>query len=544
MTPQLLRSIIFSLILVCFAASGCIQQQKNGKAKSTPKVWTQTVAGNFSAQSITTFDSSSLSSFFNSYPVLKNYENQVREFYIKRNYAYAWFDDGQLIEQASNLASRTANLENDGISQTLPYQSVLDSLLHGINSRPDRKHPDITLELMLTGQYFGFAKLAWQGLSESAVDSSGWYVPRKKIAYDIYLDSLLKASTAPAAAKEPVYRQYELLRKYLGKYRALDALNDWPPIKNSILSLRRGDTSADIIKLEGRLFRLGDFNGDTLSFTFDKRLFSSIKHFQARCGLDTNGQINKETMEALNVPLKSRIRQIVVNMERSRWLPVSLNSDYIAVNIPEFKLHVYHADSLLWSCNVVVGQAFHQTSIFYENVRYVVFSPYWNIPQSIVRAEIVPGIKKQQDYLEKHQMEVTGHADGFPIVRQKPGPNNSLGLVKFLFPNSFNIYLHDSPEKSLFGESSRAFSHGCIRVMEPAKLADFLLKNNGQWNPAKINHAMHAGIQQYVTLKYKTPVFIAYFTAFVDRNGALNFRKDIYNRDNHLADMLISDKLN
>lgn len=141
-------------------------------------------------------------------------------------------------------------------------------------------------------------------------------------------------------------------------------------------------------------------------------------------------------------------------------------------------------------------------------------------------------------------MEVTGHADGFPIVRQKPGPNNSLGLVKFLFPNSFNIYLHDSPEKSLFGESSRAFSHGCIRVMEPAKLADFLLKNNGQWNPAKINHAMHAGIQQYVTLKYKTPVFIAYFTAFVDRNGALNFRKDIYNRDNHLADMLISDKLN
>ena len=134
--------------------------------------------------------------------------------------------------------------------------------------------------------------------------------------------------------------------------------------------------------------------------------------------------------------------------------------------------------------------------------------------------------------------------DSLPLVRQKSGPDNSLGLVKFLFPNSFNIYLHDTPAKSLFGESSRAFSHGCMRVMKPVKLATFLLKNNQEWDPAKINQAMHAGRQQYVTIKNEVPVFIAYLTAFVDRNGVLNFRTDIYNLDDHLADMLISDNGN
>jgi murein L,D-transpeptidase YcbB/YkuD len=188
----------------------------------------------------------------------------------------------------------------------------------------------------------------------------------------------------------------------------------------------------------------------------------------------------------------------------------------------------------------VVGQAIHQTSIFYGEIKYVVFSPYWNIPQSIVRKEIVPGIKKDHDYMVTHQMEITGFSEGLPIVRQKPGPMNSLGLVKFLFPNSYNIYLHDTPTKSLFGETSRAFSHGCIRVMEPVKLAGFLLKNNEEWDAGKIDDAMNSRKEQYVTIKNKVPVFIAYFTAFTDRNGLLNFRKDIYNLDNRLANMIIS----
>src|SRR5690606_29116751 len=158
---------------------------------------------------------------------------------------------------------------------------------------------------------------------------------------------------------------------------------------------------------------------------------------------------------------------ILVNMERSRWLPMSVKSDYLVVNIPEFRLHVYEEDSLVWSCNVVVGKSVNKTVVFHGDVKYIVFSPYWNVPPSIVRNEIVPGMKRDKNYISRHNMEITGQAGGLTVVRQKPGPSNSLGLVKFLFPNSHNIYLHDSPAKSLFNEESRAFSHGCIRVSEP-----------------------------------------------------------------------------
>jgi len=535
------KNVYLILIFISFTFNGCAQQgKKPSQIDSLAKDWNQTIPGNFSAQSKDVFDSTQVKIFFEKYPDLKSCEDMVQAFYSKRKFAYAWFEDGRLIEQADNLSDRTMDLKNDGVYKILPYQAALDSLLHGINIKIGKKRPDVILELMLTSQYFAFSRLAWQGMGTSASDSSRWYVPRKKIAYDQYLDSLLKAPAKAFSAEEPVYRQYELLRSFLRKYRSLDAEDDWKPIdlKNAIL--RPGDTSAAIKEIKIRLFRLEDFHGDTFNDAYDTDLVMAVKQFQYRNGLDTNGRLNKGTIMAMNVPLKIRIQQILVNMERSRWLPVSLNTDYLAVNIPEFKLHVYHADSLLWSCEVVVGQAVHQTSIFYGEIRYVVFSPYWNIPQSIVRNEIVPGIKKDPDYIVRHQMEITGYSEGLPIVRQKPGLMNSLGLVKFLFPNSYNIYLHDTPTKSLFGETSRAFSHGCIRVMEPAKLAAFLLKNNKEWNAIKINRAMNSGKEQYVTIKNKVPVFIAYFTAFTDRKGLLNFRKDIYNLDDQLANMIIS----
>lgn len=386
---------------------------------------------------------------------------------------------------------------------------------------------------MLTAQYFAFSKLAWGGLNNSASKASGWNLPRKKLDYNQYLDSLLKNPAEKFSAEEPVYRQYELLRDFLRKYRALDAssANKLP---------KPGDSSVIVLQLKERLFKLTHFRGDTLNSRYESTLLDAIKIFQDRHGLLVNGLLNKETLAELNVPLKTRIRQIIVNMERSRWLPVTLNADYLAVNIPEFKLHVYHADSLLWSCNVVVGQAVHQTTLFYGEVKYIVFSPYWNVPPSIVRKEIIPGIRKNPAYVSNHNMEITGHLDGLPVLRQKPGPENSLGLVKFLFPNRYNTYLHDTPSKSLFGETNRAFSHGCIRIVEPVKLANFLLKNRKEWDAESIDKAMHSRKERYVTLTEKVPVFIAYFTAFTDRNNRLNFRKDIYQLDARLAAMILS----
>jgi murein L,D-transpeptidase YcbB/YkuD len=534
--PLNCRLFFLGLMIIYVSLSGCARQAKQKRpAGTSTSDWNRTIPGNFSEQSKMVFDSSQLAPFFKSYPLFKAYAAEIHHFYQSRNYAYAWFEQGKLIEQAGNLTNRVLNLQNEGIDHAAPYQLQLDSLIND----PELRQPDIRAELMLTAQYFAFSKLAWQGLDKAASQAAGWYVPRKKVDYEQYLDSLLKQPAKMTAFGEPVYRQYELLRAYLKKYRDLETRDDWAPL---IITgeLKPGDTAVVTPIVRKRLFQLEDFQGDTLGHTFDEELQTAVRHFQSRHGLQADGLLNKATLAELNVPLKSRIEQLMVNMERSRWLPVSLNSDYLAVNIPEFKLHVYHGDSLLWSCNVVVGQTVHQTTVFYGEVKYIVFSPYWDIPPSIVRKEILPEMKKHPDYLAAHQMQIMRYEDGLPVVRQLPGPKNSLGLIKFLFPNSYNIYLHDTPTKSLFGETTRAFSHGCIRVQEPVKLAAFLLKDQKTWDTESIERAMNAGREQQVVLQNKVPVFIAYFTAFVDRDHQLNFRKDIYQLDGQLAAMLLS----
>jgi murein L,D-transpeptidase YcbB/YkuD len=235
----------------------------------------------------------------------------------------------------------------------------------------------------------------------------------------------------------------------------------------------------------------------------------------------------------MNTPLQEIIRKLIVNMERTHWLPIIRNQHFITINIPSFTLSAYDRDTVTFFMNVVVGKDVHQTVVFNGDIKYIVFSPYWNVPPSIMKKEILPAVRKNPDYLKKNNMEWNGNS-----IRQKPGPSNSLGLVKFLFPNSFNIYLHDSPAKSLFSAQTRAFSHGCIRLADPKKLAVYLLKEDPQWTESKITEAMKSGKEKYVTLKNPVPVFIGYLTAWVDLRGKLNFRKDIYNRDKPLGEML------
>jgi murein L,D-transpeptidase YcbB/YkuD len=547
MLNRLKPQYIVLLTLSVLALSNCKNISKKHQLtkadslkKKIVKEWTKTIPGNFSDQTEIVFDSTRISTFLQNHPALVPYEQDLRNFYRKRKFAYAWYEKGTLIEQAGNLNDRLMNLQNEGIYKGIPYQKDLDSLIFDGHSKTKVKKSDIGTELMLTAQYFAFSKLAFRGMSDSVSHAVNWFLPRKKIAYDDYLDTLLKKPSKQASViSEPVYRQYDLLKNFLAKYRQLDAHENWEPIRLN-KKLKPGDSSAVITSIKTRLYKLEDFKGDTLNNKFDNELKAAITRFQLRHGLSTDGLPGPGTIAEMNVPLKSRIKQIIVNMERCRWLPVSLNSDYLAVNIPEFKLHFYHADSLLWSCNVVVGQKVHQTVIFYGEMQYVVFSPYWNLPESIVRNEVVPAMRSNRNYLNEHNMVITGRENGLPVIQQKPGPANSLGLVKFLFPNSYSIYLHDTPSRSLFGESSRAFSHGCIRVGEPAKLASFLLKYDSTWTASRINKAMHLGKEQQVTLKKKMPVFIAYFTAFTDRNNILNFRKDIYDRDDQLASMIMS----
>lgn len=503
--------------------------------------WNETIPGSFSEQKLYPFDSTKIDSFLAKYPLFAPLDSNLIFFYRNRDFNYAWFDKRGLIEQSGNLVARVSNLKDEGVFKIPPYKGQLDSLLLETRTDKDGSHLNLDLELMLTAQYFNFAQLAWTGMDESTSKSLKWYLPRKKVSYNQFLDSLLESGSKEIdEIKEPVYRQYELLKTYLARFRELDEREpEWPIIELDKTSYKVQDSSAVILAIKKRMNLLGDFEGDISSPIFDDDLFRAVQHYQARLGLTDDGVIGKGTIATLNISPKERIKQIMVNMERCRWLPLSLQEDYLAVNIPEFKLHVYHTDSLLWSSNVVVGKTLHETVTFAGDLKYVVFSPYWNVPASIVKNEIVPAMNRNSGYLRRNNMEITGRSGGLPIIRQKPGPNNSLGLVKFLFPNSYNIYLHDTPSKSLFSQSSRAFSHGCVRVSEPKKLAQFLLRNDTAWTEEAIDRAMHSGKEKYITLNKPVPVFITYFTAFVDRQGQINFRQDIYKRDDRLADFLM-----
>ncbi len=520
---------------------GCKPKKKTQSQQETVlQNWNETIQGSFSDQQQLTFDSTALRNFLHQYPVFEAYRTELETFYRDRRFAFAWFEGETLIEPAGNLLNRIAHLPEEGIHQLIPYQGQTDSLRH---LQPASFESNLQLELLLTAQYFMFAQFVWEGMDQSFSEKAKWYLPRKKIAYERYLDSLLKNTDGPLSPEEPVYRQYLLLKTHLRKYQEWAQEGNWE-IFHSKKTLREGDSATWIPRLKKRLARMTDFRGDTTSKQFDAALKEGLKSFQERHGLAIHGRVDQATLAELNVSPTRRVEQLIVNMERSRWLPIRMEGRYLGVNIPEFKLHVYHSDSLLWSTPVVVGKSMHQTTVFYGQIQYLVFSPYWNVPSSIVRQEFIPSMQKDPSFLSRNRIEVTGYrSQGEPIMRQLPGPQNSLGLVKFMFPNRYDIYLHDTPSKSLFDAQSRAFSHGCIRVSDPAKLAAFLLSDKPEWGETSIRNAMHAGKEQYVNLKEKVPVFIAYFTAFIDREERLHFREDIYGLDQKLAKGLI-DRIN
>ncbi|HEX6171147.1 MAG TPA: L,D-transpeptidase family protein, partial [Chitinophagaceae bacterium] len=292
--------------------------------------------------------------------------------------------------------------------------------------------------------------------------------------------------------------------------------------------------------IKKRLMISGDLTANDTSQVFNDTLVTAVKNFQARHGFSETGIVSDSLIKEMNVPVTKRVEQLLMNMDRMRWLANNPSGNLIVVNIPEFVLHVYEGKQKAFDIDVVVGKEGHNTMMFNGDLNQVVFSPYWNVPPSIVAKEILPAIEKNPNYIAKENMEITGNDDGLPVVRQKPGPGNALGKVKFLFPNSFNIYFHDTPSKSLFNRDTRAFSHGCIRLKEPEKFANYVLRNQPEWTPEKISEAMNSGDEKYVKVKDPIPVVITYYTAWVDENGRLNFRQDIYGHDEKLAEKMFN----
>jgi murein L,D-transpeptidase YcbB/YkuD len=286
------------------------------------------------------------------------------------------------------------------------------------------------------------------------------------------------------------------------------------------------------------LFVLGGLKTDSKSNVYDNAMADAVIEYKKSMGLVATNRISAKMLKTMNVSLADRIKTIMVNMERCRWIPsdITKGKEYIVINIPSYQLTYFKSGKPALRSNVVVGKIMNQTVVFSGMMKFIVFSPYWNVPKSILEKEIKPAIEKNKDYLEQHNMEWNNGQ-----VRQKPGPKNSLGLVKFLFPNSNNIYLHDSPAKSLFDRSSRAFSHGCIRVAKPAELAKMILEDDKNWTPEKIDEAMQSGTESWYTLKNKIPVYIGYFTAWVDDEDVIHFYDDVYKRDGRLEELIFKE---
>jgi murein L,D-transpeptidase YcbB/YkuD len=486
-------------------------------------------------------DSTTIEKFVSEHEIFTSYKEQFIDFYKQRNYEYAWFDTSGITEQSAHFI----NLLNNAITtlqDSSLYNHQLFLLFDSVQKKASKyievKERNLT-ELFLTGQFFAYAAKVYKG-SDIDVSELGWFIPRKKLDLKAILDSTLKANNSEAYI--PLNTQYKKLQDYLSKYIEIDKAKETDTITHIVKPLKKGMEDESIIAIKNRLQLLGDLELNDSSAAYDSTLLVAVKKFQRRFGLSVDGTIGNKMIDELNVPVKDRIRSILINMERARWMPADKDTNYILVNIPEYKMHVYDSGKLQFDISVIVGTATNNTVIFTDKLKYIVFSPYWNVPSSIVKKEIVPAMNKNPNYLAKNNMEITGKSGGLPVVRQKPGPNNSLGLVKFLFPNSFNIYFHDTPNHDLFSATNRSFSHGCIRLNEPKKLAMYLLRNDTTWTSSKVDSCMHLQKEKWVTLNKTIPVFIVYFTAWVDKNGALNFRKDIYGHDAKMNEKLFVKK--
>ncbi|MBK7100425.1 MAG: L,D-transpeptidase family protein [Flavobacteriales bacterium] len=533
------------VILTLLAGCNSIQEEeKDATVQEINEVFESRVV--YSVRTLTPGD---LDAYLTAHPVSHWDSTAITDFYTRRNFQYAWFVNDTLSQAAAGFLA----LVN---SSDIAYRE-LEALRDSLNDllRPAQQTPTDTtacdgcrtaLELALTSHFFRFADKKYGGVVGKDLHELDWFIPRKKKNYDRLLDSLA-AGGMDLRSIEPLHPQYAALKDQLKQYVTLDTLVGWEPI---LLGERKkilvGDTAQIIPEIRQRLILLGDLitGMDMLvlsSTVYDSTLMHAVVRFQDRHGLEPDGQIGKGMVRMLNFTPAQRVRTMLINMERLRWVPEQYAPNQLLVNIPEYRLHIYENGVEAWNMKVVVGAEATRTVIFSDTLSRIVFSPYWGVPNSIVRNEILPALKKDPNYLSKKGMERIGGTDANPLIRQKPGGGNALGRVKFLFPNSYSIYFHDTPSKGGFARESRAFSHGCIRLSQPQELAEYLLRNDTAWTKEKIKEAMYKGKETWVIPPEKRPVSIGYFTAWVDAKGLLNFRDDVYGHDERLANELFYD---
>ena len=479
-------------------------------------------------------DSTALENYVTKEKLDDSTSRSLRKFYAMRNLQYAWFSSHGLTEQGRSFwyLFNYGNKEqkNDSLLKQLDTLAMSPDTT-ALNASDSSL---VQLELMLTKHFIQYQ----QKEKDNAVFASLKHpVPVKKMDVMQLADSILKEKDTVQYQNN---KAYTALKQHLNTYYTVAQSGGWKPVSLGAKQLKKGVKSPEIVAIKKRLQLTGDYAANDSTNVFSDSLEAAIRVYQQLNGLKADGVITDSLVQVMNVPVEKRIEQILINLNRMAWAPAQTAENYIVVNVPDFMLNVYEAGKLTQTMEVIVGKEGTNTLMFKGDLNQIVFSPYWNIPQSIVQNEIIPAMKSDPNYLKKKNMEIVKQNDSIPQIRQLPGKENALGKVKFLFPNNFDIFLHDTPDKTLFNKKNRALSHGCIRVANAELLAQYLLKDQKEWTPEKIKAAMNAGKEQHVKINRTVPVQITYYTAWVDDAGKLRFGSDIYGHDQETARMMFT----
>jgi L,D-transpeptidase YcbB len=484
----------------------------------------------------------------------------VQKFYKGRNYQPAWSRDGHLT-QADSLIQAVEEAYGDGLTPDYYHLSLIKSLVNRAEKHLSAPTHMADLDILLTDAFITLGCHLSGGCVDPVTIESEWFAKRGKVDVSSLLEQAVRKKQIREALMRlrPEQGSYAKLRQALARYRTLSFKGGWPRVSAGPV-LKKGLMSYRVVELRERLAASGDLNtneakGENL---FDEQLEQSVIFFQKRHGLKADGIVGPVTLTALNVPLELRIRQMELNLERLRWILGNPEQRSIVVNIANFELNVIEKGKSILSMKVVVGKPYLSTPVFTARMTYLIINPSWNVPDSIARKDILEKIRKDPHYLSKQNIEVLrgwgSHEeeinpktiDWSKITpqrlsyrfRQKPGPLNALGSIKFMLPNKFDVYLHDTPARSLFSETVRTFSHGCTRIEKPVELAEYLLRDAPGWTRGKLVAAIEEGTNQKVLIPHPINVNFLYLTAWVDQEGTLQFRNDIYGRDKRLDEAL------
>jgi L,D-transpeptidase YcbB len=496
------------------------------------------------------------------WPNFSDYRTWLQKFYQPAGYAPAWVQGTQPVPQAASMIQLFKDAGKKGLDPEDYDASRWEQrtrALQGSASGSEVARFDVALTVC-TMRYVSDLRIGRINPTHFRFALS---VEQKKYDLAQFLrDRILTASNVPAVLDgvEPPFAAYRRTEEALAHYLELARTDDGATLPEVTKPIGPGQTYAGVPRLTRFLRLVGDLPADAAltgdAQTYGGPLVDAVKRFQRRHGLDEDGRLGPGTIKQLNVPLQDRVRQLQLTLERWRWLPAEFSAPPIIVNIPDFRLRALDENNnVVLNMRVVVGKAMRtQTPVFSRDMIYVVLRPYWNVPPSILRSQIIPAIQRDRSYIASKNYEVTTHAGqvvtsgnisddvlaqlraGKLAVRQKPGPTNALGLVKLIFPNENNVYLHSTPSQELFSRSRRDFSHGCIRVEKPAELAAWTLRNNPGWTLERVQQGMQSGKDNVtVNLVKRVPVFIVYGTALAYENGDAHFSDDIYGHDAKLA---------